>query len=79
MLEMQATPNRYVFRAGTSAESLQELDERPARALAAETVMATGQNYFTGAYLCMYASGVGKAATAPADFDWFDYSVAKGQ
>ncbi len=78
LLEMQGTPNRYIFRAGGEGSDLLELDERPARALAAETVMATGQNYFTGAYLCMYASGAGQPATNPADFDWFDYIVDKG-
>ncbi len=28
---------------------------------------------FTGVYLGMYATGNGKASSAPADFDWFEY------
>jgi alpha-N-arabinofuranosidase len=30
---------------------------------------------FTGAYFGMYATGNGKRATSPADFDWFDFEV----
>jgi alpha-N-arabinofuranosidase len=29
---------------------------------------------FTGVYLGMFASGNGKISTAPAGFDWFEYS-----
>jgi alpha-N-arabinofuranosidase len=29
---------------------------------------------FTGVYLAMYAQGEGRPCSAPADFDWFDYT-----
>jgi alpha-N-arabinofuranosidase len=28
---------------------------------------------FTGVFLAMYATGNGRPAQAPADFDWFEY------
>ena len=35
---------------------------------------AHGRHHFTGAMIGLYATGNGKRATAPADFDWFEYA-----
>jgi alpha-N-arabinofuranosidase len=72
VLELSATEERYSFavRAGTWTCRLGEL---PTRALSAEAVARTGQNYFTGAFIGLFASGNGARSTTRADFDWFDY------
>jgi alpha-N-arabinofuranosidase len=72
VLELSATEERYSFavRAGTWTCRLGEL---PTRALSAEAVAQTGQNYFTGAFIGLFASGNGARSTTRADFDWFDY------
>ena len=53
------------------------LGELPTRGLSAETVALAGANYFTGAFIGMYASGNGTASTTNADFDWFDYEPGR--
>ena len=35
---------------------------------------STATNHFTGACIGLYATGNGKRATVPADFDWFEYT-----
>jgi xylan 1,4-beta-xylosidase len=40
--------------------------------LASETIGG-----FTGVYFGMYATGNGERSTAPADFDWFDYTITE--
>jgi len=30
---------------------------------------------FTGAFIGMYATGNGKSSSAPADFDWLEYTI----
>lgn len=67
-LRASGTADRYAFsiRQGEGAwTSMGELDTRYL-----SSVTAGG---FTGVYIGLYASGNGKPATAPADFDWFSY------
>jgi len=73
-LEIAATPSAYTFyvTAGTRRFCLGPL---PTIDLAAESIDPTGGAYFTGVVLAMYATGNGRRATAPADFDWFELSV----
>ena len=54
-----------------------KLGRLEARALSAESVMASGQSYFTGTYFALYATGRGRRATVPADFDWFEYKAVE--
>jgi alpha-N-arabinofuranosidase len=67
-LHVSGNQDRYAFsvRQGEGAwTSLGELDTRYL-----SSVTAGG---FTGVYVGLYATGNGKAASKPADFDWFDY------
>jgi alpha-N-arabinofuranosidase len=67
-LRVSGNQDRYAFsvRQGEGAwTSLGELDTRYL-----SSVTAGG---FTGVYVGLYATGNGKAASKPADFDWFDY------
>ena len=67
-LEIAADEAKYTFSAA--------LGDGPARPLATaatryvSTEVAGG---FTGVYLGMYATGNGRPASVPADFDWFEY------
>jgi alpha-N-arabinofuranosidase len=77
LLEVVADERRYVFRAG-SARTLGELGELPTKKLSSEYATKFGPTMcFTGIVLGMYASGQGQPATAPADFDWFEYSALR--
>ena len=62
--------------AGRVAEhvSATTLGTLPAQALSAEEIGKQGGNHFTGAMITLYATGNGERATAPADFDWFEYA-----
>jgi alpha-N-arabinofuranosidase len=71
-LEVEATADRYVFRAG-DAHRLQPLGSLPTRGLSAESISSAGALHFTGAFIGVYATGNGRPSRAPADFDWFDY------
>lgn len=72
-LEIAASDKEYAFRAGAGAR-LRPLGKLPTRALSAESISKPGKLYFTGAMIGMYATGNGRRSTAPADFDWFEYS-----
>ncbi len=71
-LEVNATASKYEFFAttGTKRISLGKLDPKE---IATEKIWRPGHNYFTGAFVALYASGNGKRSGAPADFDWFEY------
>jgi xylan 1,4-beta-xylosidase len=70
-LEIVATRSSYAFFAGTRAKR-RRLGSLPTVDLAAESIDPSGGRYFTGVVLGMYATGNGRAASAPADFDWFE-------
>ena len=53
---------------------LAELGHLPTRHLSSETIWKSGQSFFTGVFLALYATGNGARARAPADFDWFEYA-----
>jgi alpha-N-arabinofuranosidase len=75
-LEVSATASKYEFfvLAGKARTSLGALD---AKEISTEKIWRPGHNYFTGAFVALFASGNGKRSTAPADFDWFDYAPGK--
>ena len=74
-LEIAATMDEYVFRAG-AGRRVEELGRVRTRAFSAETILGqTGRHHFTGAMIGMFATGAGSPATVPADFHWFDYSA----
>ena len=71
-LQLTATASRYAFSGGTGPR-LHELGGIPTRAMSAETIhAATGRHHFTGAMIGLYATGSGRPARVPADFDWFE-------
>jgi alpha-N-arabinofuranosidase len=67
-LEIQASADMYVFSYALPGQSLHLLATGATRYLSSEVVGS-----FTGVYLGMYATGNGRANSAPADFDWFEY------
>lgn len=73
VLEVRASAASYRFLAG-SPGSLQSLGALPTKGLSAETIGASGQSYFTGTRIGLYATGNGTPSTVPADFDWFEYA-----
>ena len=74
-LEVGATADEYVFRAG-AGRRVEELGRVRTRAFSAETILQrTGRNPFTGAMIGLYATGCGSPSTVPADFHWFDYAA----
>jgi alpha-N-arabinofuranosidase len=73
VLEIAANEAHYVFRAGT-AKLRHTLGELPTRKLSTEySTRRSPSMCFTGVVFGMYASGQGEPASAPADFDWFEY------
>jgi len=52
---------------------MRRLGKLSTEGLSSESVWAFGQNYFTGAFVGLYATGNGRRSTCPADFDWLDY------
>ena len=67
-LRVEATPEHYTFGIVGPDGAQQMLATDAARYLAPE--VAGG---FTGVYFGLYASADGRAGTAPAFFEWFDY------
>jgi xylan 1,4-beta-xylosidase len=73
-LEVRATEDRYWFGVQAGRRSFR-IGDLPTRALSAETIgRAGGGDYFTGAYIGLYATGHGERSRVPADFDWFEYA-----
>jgi alpha-N-arabinofuranosidase len=75
LLEIVANADTYAFSARTGRRRF-ALGKLPTRQLSAESVSRFGGNYFTGTVVGMYATGNGRPATTPADFDWFEYDPA---
>ena len=73
-LEIVADETSYEFNV-TAAETTVTLGKLPVQALSAEDIGTHGRHHFTGAMIGLYATGNGRASTAPADFDWFDYQA----
>ena len=66
-IRVSGTPVNYTF-AFSQDKEFENLGTVEARFISSETVGG-----FVGAYLGLYATGNGKTAVSPADFDWFDY------
>ncbi|MBC8132373.1 MAG: hypothetical protein H7X95_05275, partial [Deltaproteobacteria bacterium] len=84
LLQVDATRHWYTFRAGVAqiaenlgakgrATRMRALGKLPTAGLSSESVWASGQNYFTGVFVGLFATGNGRRSTVPADFDWFAY------
>jgi alpha-N-arabinofuranosidase len=71
-LEIVASASKYEFFA-TSGKTRASVGTLDSKELSTEKIWRPGHNYFTGAFVALFASGNGKRANAPADFDWFDY------
>jgi alpha-N-arabinofuranosidase len=71
-LEVATDETWYRF-AVIEGQRTMALGQLPATALSAEEIGKHGRHHFTGAVIGLYASGNGRRATAPADFDWFEY------
>ena len=71
-LEIAATADAYELAVGVGRRR-RVLGRVPTRAFSAETIARRGTLHFTGAVLGMYATGSGRPASAPADFDWCEY------
>ena len=56
---------------GRAGEIVASEREQP-RDVSSERASADGPMCFTGVYVGMYATGNGRRASAPADFDWFE-------
>jgi alpha-N-arabinofuranosidase len=69
-LQIHAERKQYTFAYSLDGQSFNILATGSTRYLSSE--VAGG---FTGVYFAMYATGSGRPATTPADFDWFDYEV----
>ncbi|MEO8611469.1 MAG: glycoside hydrolase family 43 protein [Chloroflexota bacterium] len=67
-LQIQADVEHYTFSYVSGDQPPRTMLTCSARYLSSE--VAGG---FTGVYIGMYATGNGKTAASPADFDWFDY------
>jgi len=72
-LEVVADETSYEFTV-TAAETTTALGKLPVQPLSAEDIGTHGRHHFTGAMFGLYATGNGKRATTPADFDWFEYA-----
>jgi xylan 1,4-beta-xylosidase len=71
-LRVRAYPEFYRFSYAVGEGSFRDLGGVETRYLASEVA-----NGFNGVFLGPFATGRGREATAPADFDWFDYAPAK--
>ncbi len=68
VLTIEGERSNFRFLCQQGNDKPRELTTAMARYLSSETVGG-----FTGVYAGMYATGNGKACTALADFDWFEY------
>jgi xylan 1,4-beta-xylosidase len=70
-LQINAERKQYSFAYSLDGQSFSVLATGSTRYLSSE--VAGG---FTGVYFAMYATGNGRPASTPADFDWFNYQPA---
>jgi xylan 1,4-beta-xylosidase len=70
VLSLQASRERYIFRAAGEGEAPVELAQAETRYVS--TAVAGG---FTGVYLALYATGNGAPCASPADFDYIQYEL----
>jgi alpha-N-arabinofuranosidase len=71
-LEIAASETAYELAVGAGRRR-RVLGRLPTSAFSAETIARRGTLHFTGAVLGMYATGRGRPAGVPADFDWCEY------
>jgi xylan 1,4-beta-xylosidase len=69
-LRITCDKTTFTFSYAQGGEDFTGIETVDARFIATETV-----GWFTGVYVGMYATGNGKASEAPADYDWFEYTV----
>jgi alpha-N-arabinofuranosidase len=71
-LSVVARPHEYEFFYQQGAAAPVSVGTAQTSSLATENIGG-----FTGVYFGLYATGNGKASTAPADFNWFDYEIVE--
>lgn len=69
-LRVSGNKSTFTFSFAQGNDSFTEIETVDSKFLATETV-----GFFTGVYVGLYATGNGKASTANADYDWFEYKV----
>lgn len=69
-LRVSGEKSTFTFSYAQGNDSFTEIETVDSKFLATETV-----GFFTGVYVGLYATGNGKASTANADYDWFEYKV----
>jgi alpha-N-arabinofuranosidase len=74
ILTVKASPLSYEFSCKSSKGERQVLGTALTKDLSVEAIGFEDGMCFTGVYFGMYATGNGKKCSAPADFDWFEYS-----
>ncbi|MDZ7385899.1 MAG: glycoside hydrolase family 43 protein [candidate division KSB1 bacterium] len=72
-LQIEAEPLLYRFSCVLHNGKKIVLGEGVTRDLSVERIGFKDGMCFTGAYVGLYATGNGRACSAPADFDWFEY------
>jgi xylan 1,4-beta-xylosidase len=72
-LSIEATPLSYRFSVTPASGSPIAMGEALTRDLSVERIGFKDGMCFTGAYFGLYATGNGRASSAPADFDWMIY------
>ncbi|MDM7925943.1 MAG: glycoside hydrolase family 43 protein [bacterium] len=76
-LTVEATPLSYRFSVTPASGSPVRLGEALTRDLSVERIGFKDGMCFTGAYFGLYATGNGRRASAPADFDWMEIQPAQ--
>ncbi len=69
-LRVSGNKSTFTFSYAQGNDAFTEIETVDSKFLATETV-----GFFTGVYVGLYATGNGKASTANADYDWFEYKV----
>lgn len=69
-LRVSGKKSTFTFSYAQGNDAFTEIETVDSKFLATETV-----GFFTGVYVGLYATGNGKASTANADYDWFEYKV----
>lgn len=69
-LRVRGEKSTFTFSYAQGNDAYSDIETVDSKFLATETV-----GFFTGVYVGLYATGNGKASTANADYDWFEYVV----
>jgi xylan 1,4-beta-xylosidase len=68
-LSIKGERTTFTFAVAQGSDAVNEIAKVDSKFLSSETVGG-----FTGVYVGLYATGNGKASTASADYDWYEYA-----